>query len=227
MALADSISPSTAALASVKRFPPPSAFIDAAPKTPLRMTEEEYLAWVGETSLTEWVAGEVVFKVPISELHDLLQRVISASLEALVRRRGIGQVRGEKWATRLPQGPSWREADMVFVASDTTSTLTRNSLIGPPDLAMEIVSPGSQAMDYRIKFHEYEAAGIPEYWIVDPAATKVIAYRLVNSKYTEIDADADGKVRSKVVDGWWLEPAELFKDPPPDALDLIRSLGLV
>lgn len=199
-----------------------------APVDPLRMTEQEYLDWADESGRTEWVAGEVIWKVPISDLHDLLQAAIRSSLEALVRRRGLGHVRGEKWAMRLPQRPSWREADIVFIAKDTTSELTHNKLVGPADMAMEIVSPGSSAQDYRVKFAEYEAAGIREYWIVDPDDETVEAHQLVDGKYAALKPDADGKIHSIVVPGWWIQPALLFRKPtPPDALELIQALGIV
>lgn len=35
------------------------------------------------------------------------------------------------------------------------------------DLVVEIVSPGSEAMDAMTKVREYASAGIPRYWVVD------------------------------------------------------------
>ena len=76
--------------------------IAPSPVGPLQMTEAAYLDWVDESGRTEWVAGEVVFKMPISKLHDLLQAAIRSSLEALVRRRKLGEVRGE-----TPRAERW------------------------------------------------------------------------------------------------------------------------
>ncbi|GAA3271582.1 Uma2 family endonuclease [Dactylosporangium vinaceum] len=49
-------------------------------------------------------------------------------------------------------------------------------------LVIEIVSPGSEAIDEMVKRHEYAAAGIPRYWLVDrdPALT-VTQHRLGRS----------------------------------------------
>jgi Uma2 family endonuclease len=51
-------------------------------------------------------------------------------------------------------------------------------------LVVEIISPGSEAMDTVAKRTEYAGAGIPQYWTVDqdPAQT-VTMYRLDNSRY--------------------------------------------
>jgi Uma2 family endonuclease len=46
-------------------------------------------------------------------------------------------------------------------------------------LVIEIVSPGSDAMDSVTKVREYASAGIPQYWVVDrDGAQTVTLYRL-------------------------------------------------
>lgn len=47
---------------------------------------------------------------------------------------------------------------------------------GAPDWVIEIVSPGSQRMDYMIKLFKYQTAGVREYWIVDKAKDRIIVY---------------------------------------------------
>lgn len=47
---------------------------------------------------------------------------------------------------------------------------------GAPDWVIEIVSPGSKAMDYYTKLSLYREAGVREYWIVDPMKQTVLAY---------------------------------------------------
>jgi Uma2 family endonuclease len=51
-------------------------------------------------------------------------------------------------------------------------------------LVVEIVSPGSEAMDRATKRGEYAAAGIPQYWVVEQdQAQTVTMYRLVGDSY--------------------------------------------
>ncbi len=47
---------------------------------------------------------------------------------------------------------------------------------GAPDWAIEIVSPSSRTMDYIRKCSLYEAAGVREYWIVDPKERRILVY---------------------------------------------------
>src|SRR6266536_1327549 len=67
-------------------------------------------------------------------------------------------------------------------------------------LVIEIVSPGSEAMDEMIKRREYARAGIPRYWVVDrDAAQTVTLHRLdQNGEYT---------VATKVPLSWLLNTA--------------------
>jgi Uma2 family endonuclease len=56
-------------------------------------------------------------------------------------------------------------------------------------LVVEIVSPGSRRTDRITKRSEYEEAGIPVYWIIDPAAqgdSRFVAYELVGGTYKEV-----------------------------------------
>ena len=201
--------------------------ITPSPVSPLRMTEQEFVDWAGEEISAEWVDGEVRLKVAIDDLHEFLQTAIKASLLALVRRKSLGQVRGDRASMRLPHRPSRREPDVMFIANDNPATVTRTLVDGACDLAVEIVSPDSIDEDYSVKFAEYQTAGIREYWIVDPMRKAVAAYRLDAGKYVPIAADDEKRLRSTVVDGWWLNAEQLFADPMPDAIDLARSLGVV
>lgn len=44
---------------------------------------------------------------------------------------------------------------------------------GAPDLVIEILSPSGKKHDMHIKYIQYQKAGVPEYWIVDPDACTV------------------------------------------------------
>lgn len=47
---------------------------------------------------------------------------------------------------------------------------------GAPDWIIEIVSPSSEHMDYMTKLFKYRAAGVREYWIVDPDRKSILVY---------------------------------------------------
>ena len=55
---------------------------------------------------------------------------------------------------------------------------------GAPDWIIEILSPSSESRDLGIKRKKYHAAGIREYWVVDPIRRIVIVFAFENEKFT-------------------------------------------
>jgi Uma2 family endonuclease len=68
---------------------------------------------------------------------------------------------------------------------------------GPPDLAVEVLSPSTRRRDEMIKRRLYERMGVGEYWIVDPEIDAVKVFRLKAGKYerTELRLE-DGEILS-------------------------------
>ena len=71
--------------------------------------------------------------------------------------------------------------DKNYVEPDISVICDKNKLDdrgcnGAPDWMIEIVSPGSQQMDYMIKLFKYRTAGVREYWIVDKMKNRITVY---------------------------------------------------
>lgn len=56
---------------------------------------------------------------------------------------------------------------------------------GAPDWIIEVVSPGSQRIDYMIKLFKYRTAGVREYWIVDKSKNRIIVYNFEQNDMSE------------------------------------------
>ena len=66
------------------------------------------------------------------------------------------------------------------------ATITRK--MPPPQLVIEVVSPGSETSDnykrdYEAKRDQYAAIDIPEYWLIDPDRAWVMVGTLINGQY--------------------------------------------
>ncbi|WP_053207534.1 Uma2 family endonuclease [Jiangella muralis] len=85
--------------------------------------------------------------------------------------------------------PTERGPDIVvFPRAQARLSVSR---LDPADvrLVVEIVSPGSRRTDRIAKVADYQYAGIPAYWIIDPAAddeARFVAYELVGGAYKEV-----------------------------------------
>ncbi len=58
-----------------------------------------------------------------------------------------------------------------------------NGIYGPPDLVVEVLSPGTAKNDRGYKKDLYEKSGVREYWIVEPNMRSIEAYLLSGGKY--------------------------------------------
>ena len=54
--------------------------------------------------------------------------------------------------------------------------LEKKGIIGAPDWIIEVTSPSSVNMDYNKKLVRYRAAGVKEYWLVNPMDQTIIVY---------------------------------------------------
>lgn len=87
--------------------------------------------------------------------------------------------------------------ELVEILGDQRGTITRD--MPPPELVIEIVSPGknNKERDYRYKRSKYAARGIPEYWIVDPEQGKVTVFTLVSGFYEMAEYTGNMPIQSR------------------------------
>lgn len=183
---------------------------------------EEFLAWAEEGTHAEWVDGQVRPMHPVSRKH---QRAVCFLLHLLTnfsQLRGLGEVLMAPFQMKLAN--SGREPDLLFVASENLERLGATYLDGPADLVVEVISPDNPGRDRGEKYYEYEAAGIPAYWLIDPINERVEFYELNQAGQYELGAVVDGIYRSPTLPGFWLKPAWLWQEPLPSPLRLLAEI---
>jgi Uma2 family endonuclease len=83
----------------------------------------------------------------------------------------------------IPGEQSVYQPDLVVVCDP--AKITPRGIEGIPDLVVEILSPSTSGKDVTRKRWTYEAAGIPEYLIVDPGEQVGLLLRLEAGRYQE------------------------------------------
>jgi Uma2 family endonuclease len=123
---------------------------------------------------------------------------------------------------RLAEGLPVREPDVMVVLNAHQDRVRPNYLDGAADVVMEIVSPESSRRDRGDKLSEYEAAAIPEYWLIDPLRTEAVVYALGDDgRYHPVPIRPDGRIESRLLPGFRL-PVELFwREVPPSGVELL------
>ncbi len=189
-----------------------------------RMTEDQFVAWATRSRRrAEWVDGEVELMNAVEVGHVDWVFFLVRLLGGFVIPRRLGKVLGEPYQVRLPRRR--RQPDLFFVPTAKRHLVRRLEFDGTPDLIVEVVSPESQTRDRRHKFAEYQAAGVPEYWMPDPTLRTFEGYSLDgNGRYHRMP-ERDGRVCSTVLAGLFFQPDWLRLFEPPDVESLLLEMS--
>lgn len=136
-------------------------------------TERQYLG-LDTNRLVEFDNGMVeVLPVP-TKAHQLIVGFFYDLLKAFVAGRGV--VLFAAYRLRIPSG-QFREPDVLYMTPEQNARAGQD-FSSAAELVAEVVSPDDPNRDYVTKRAEYATVGVPEYWIIDPAARQVLVLRL-------------------------------------------------
>lgn len=192
------------------------------------MSFEQFLEWLDEDTHAEWVEGRVILKMPVSVKHLESSSILHAMLRAWIDYHQLGKVYTAPLQVKLtlPDGSQRsREPDLVVILHDRLAQLTEQYFDGVPNLIVEILSPSTRAVDRGAKFVEYEAAGVPEYWVIDPEREYAEFWQLdATGVYRAVFAGSARAYRSREVAGLWLQVEWLWSQP--SLLEVLQAWGL-
>jgi Uma2 family endonuclease len=176
----------------------------------------------------EWVDGEVINLMTASNKHQDLVDWLIAILRMFVETYNLGWVRSAPFNMQMPHLGRGREPDILFVTQDRLHIVQESNLSEAADLVIEIVSTESIGRDRGEKFVEYEAAGVREYWLIDPDRQQAEFYRLTETgRYHLVFPSNEGIFHSAVLTNFWLKTEWLWQEPLPKVLATAQELGLI
>lgn len=192
----------------------------------IRMNFQEYLSAYDsvEGMRTEWIAGEVaIYPMGKNTQHQEIIRFLLVLLDMYLNLKPIGRVLLDGIPMYLGDEQAAREPDLMIVLNENLPRLKSTYLDGRADVVIEIVSPESSERDRGVKFTEYEAAGVPEYWLFDPLRTEARIYALgEDGRYHPVADDVTGRVVSRLLPGFRLDPTLLWADDLPAGMAIVR-----
>lgn len=124
----------------------------------------------------ELINGNIVPKMAPQRFHSRTQRALLRYLE------DWGESRGEvgvEWSVILQRkDQDWVPIpDLLFVSKERLpNNLGDEPCPIPPDLAIEIVSPGQSFGEIAEKAMDYLKAGVLRVWVVDPQAQSITVF---------------------------------------------------
>ncbi len=157
----------------------------------------------------EFIDGVVVLHSPARNVHLDVTKHVAVLLNTHVEVHRLGEVKIEKCLCVFPRNDY--EPDVVFFGSAKVATLARDTMQFPvPDLVVEVLSESTEARDRGVKFEDYQAHGVGEYWIVDAERAVVEQYLLRGSEYELALKSGSGELTSEVVPGFVVSVRAFF-----------------
>jgi Uma2 family endonuclease len=183
-------------------------------------TFDDFMTLVKDGEKADLINGVIYMASPDNTDANDLFMWLGGLMHDFAELKDLGKVYGSRVAFRLDDENS-PEPDIGFVRKDRLHLVQRGFVDGPPDAAIEIVSPESVERDYEKKRKQFETAGILEYWIVDEIERKTLFLRLGrNKQYREVKP-RKGVFTSTAIPGFWFRPQWLWQEPRPRKADVL------
>ena len=157
--------------------------------------------------------------------HQDVRLYLTILLKTFVEMTDSGLVREAPFWVKMGSGIPI-EPDLLFVSSANFDKVHETHVDGAPDLIMEIVSAETTAEDRGDKFVAYEAAGVREYWLLDPVRELANLYLLgPDGRYDESRPDTANRLRSRILKNFVLDTGNLWRRILPTTVEVVESVN--
>ncbi len=146
------------------------------------LTYADYATLPDDGKRYEILDGELFVTPAPSGWHQVILANLVRALDGYVHSRGLGKVLFAPLDVIFAD-TSIAQPDLVYLDNARTSLISRRGVEGAPTLLVEILSPSTTRTDRNVKFALYARYGVDFYWIVDPEARVLEAYRRAGTAY--------------------------------------------
>lgn len=154
-------------------------------------TWEDFIALPDDDRRELWNGWLVEAEVP-TFLHEHIIAMLVMHIALWARTRG-GRVVASGYRVKVDQRRGFFP-DLQYYAPNRVPTRRSAGSEVPPDLAVEVIAPGSGGRDRLLKLQAYARRGISEYWIIDPDRTLLERLRLDEDGFYQLAEALEGDV---------------------------------
>lgn len=177
------------------------------------VTADELLRLPRGTWRYELRRGELHRTSPAGHTHGKVAARVTARLSAFVDDHDLGEVYAAETGFLIHRDPDTvRAPDVAFVTRERLRAVSPSAegfFPGPPDLAVEVVSPSDGPAEVEAKVAEWLAAGVRAVVVLDPAR-KTAAVHRPGREVTRFSA-GDALSVPDLFPGWSLALAKVFR----------------
>lgn len=204
---------------------PPHQLVREGPHRPRPLDFDDFLVQYADKHAEWHPDGTVEIVVSTHITHNRITHFMSTLLGLYLGFHPTGELLTAPFPQRPGNLPS-RSPDLMIVDGARHEAIKASYLDGPADIAIEVVSPESAERDYSVKYREYEAAGVLEYWLID-ADRRVfdVHERGADGRYVRRPTDAAQHVTSGLLPGFALDARLLWRDALPQGAELLELVA--
>ncbi len=176
------------------------------------VTAEELLCLPDDGFRYELVRGELRKMPPAGYDHGKFAGVIAIRLGGYALDSGLGAISVAEPGFRLGSDPDHvRVPDVAYVRRERTESREAmpGFFPGPPDLAVEVISPSDTYSEVEEKVADWLNAGTQAVVVVDPRRRMVKVHRSVTD--ATVLTESDTLAVDDVVPGWAMPVREIFE----------------
>lgn len=136
----------------------------------------EFVEQLPDGVRAELIDGRMFYMATPSTIHQGLLMFLTGNVWSYINKKGGEcQVYPAPLAVYLNQdNQTYLEPDAIILCDK--EKMKKNGCYGAPDFVAEIISPSTKSRDYILKMMKYQAAGVREYWILDPEKRTILVY---------------------------------------------------
>ncbi|MGB3617329.1 MAG: Uma2 family endonuclease [Catalinimonas sp.] len=172
-----------------------------------------------ENEKVEFINGEIVLHSPVKRRHNAATLLLDRLMSTYADRHDSGFVGIEKIMVSLSRNDY--EPDLCYFRRKVAAGFTADQMRFPaPDWIVEVVSASTEARDRGVKFVDYAAHGVREYWLIDPEAETIEQYVLQGGAYELHRKQREGALQSVAPAAFAVPVRAVF-----DAAENLHALG--
>jgi Uma2 family endonuclease len=174
------------------------------------MNSDQFAALPESEQQLELINGKVIMSPKPRPRHQKFVAKLIAVLDPWLDERGAGDLFPE---TEIRISSDWTPApDLSFVRAEHLDRVGETQILGPVDLAVEVLSPFNEETDREDKFEEYARFGIDWYWIVDLRRRVLEEYQRIGGAYgNRVDVPFDRPFAPRIFPGLTVDLARVAR----------------
>ena len=154
-------------------------------QAPTKLTYHDFLLLPDDGKRYEILDGDLcVTPSPVTR-HQLIVGRFHHHLMAYLEAHPVGTVFTAPYDVVLSD-TDIVEPDLLLVLHTGRAVITERNVQGPPDIILEVLSPGTAARDRGLKRKRYERFGVREYWLIDPDDNILEMLAMQDERYVQV-----------------------------------------